>query len=82
MKIKKLLAATLLSSPILAASVTAHADENLFGYAKGAETMPAGAYEFDQQITWRGNKGVGTYNAWDSKSEIEYGVTDKFNASA
>ena len=72
----------LLSSPIIVASTAANADENLFGYAKGAETMPAGAYEFDQQFTYRGDKGVGTYRAWDSKSEIEYGVTDKFNASA
>ncbi len=77
-----MLIAAMLGSPLLATSIAANADENLFGYIKGAETMPAGAWEFDQQLTYRGDKGVGTYHAWDSKSEIEYGVTDKFNASA
>lgn len=60
----------------------ASADENLFGYVKGAEVLPKGAWEFDQSLTYRDDKKVGTYHAWDSKSEIEYGVTDKFNAGA
>lgn len=60
----------------------ANADENLFGYIKGAEVLPKGAYELDEQITYRGDKGVGTYHAWDNKTEVEYGVTDKFNAAA
>ena len=77
MNIKKLIAATLLLSPMLA-----HADENLFGYVKGAEVLPKGAWEFDQTLTYREDKKVGSYHAWDSKSEIEYGVTDKFNMGA
>ncbi|MGB4812006.1 MAG: DUF6662 family protein [Methylophilaceae bacterium] len=81
MSINKLLAATLLTTPILALPHLAQADENLFGYVKGAEVLPAGAWEFDQELTYRGDKGVGSYHAWDSKSEIEYGVTDKFSAS-
>ena len=59
----------------------ASADENLFGYIKGVEVMPKGAYELDQQITYRGDKGVGTYHAWDSKTELEYGITDKFEGA-
>jgi len=58
-----------------------HADENLFGYIRGAETLPKGAMEFDQTFTYRDDKGIGTYHAWDSRSEIEYGVTDRFTFS-
>ena len=58
-----------------------YADENLFGYLKGAETLPKGTLELDQTLTYRSDKGVGTYHAWDSKTEIEYGVTDKFTLS-
>src|SRR5690242_19519075 len=61
---------------------TASADENLFGYVKGAEVLPKGGLEFDQSLTYRDDKKVGSYHAWDSKSEIEYGVTDRFNAGA
>ncbi|MDX1914347.1 MAG: DUF6662 family protein [Methylophilus sp.] len=63
-------------------SITAHADENLFGYIKGAETLPIGTLEFDQTLTYRADKDIGEYSAWDSKSEVEYGVTDRFTAAA
>lgn len=46
------------------------------------EVLPKGAWEFDQSLTYRDDKKVGSYHARDSKSEIEYGVTDKFNAGA
>jgi hypothetical protein len=60
---------------------TANADENLFGYVKGAETLPKGTKEFNQSFTYRYDKDIGSYHAWDSKSEFEYGVTDRFTAS-
>jgi hypothetical protein len=78
MKMKTLAFATLASITL---STTAFADENLFGYIKGAETLPEGTWEFDQTLTHRSDKGVGSYSAWDSKSEIEYGVSDKFTAA-
>lgn len=65
----------------LAASQIAFADENLFGYVKGAETLPKGTMELDQTLTYRDDKDVGSYHAWDSKTEIEYGVTDRFTAA-
>jgi len=34
-----------------ALSIGAHADENLLGYVKGAETLPAGAWEGYQILT-------------------------------
>lgn len=77
-----LLRLSLLGAVALALSVSAHADENLFGYVRGAETLPKGEAEFYQWVTQRSNKGAGTYRAIDTKSEIEYGVTDRFQVSA
>jgi len=59
-------------------STTAFADEHLFGWVLGAETLPskhAEAYEF---LTLRTGKAEGTYLGWDSETEMEYGFTDQF----
>ncbi|MFA5939789.1 MAG: DUF6662 family protein [Sinimarinibacterium sp.] len=75
MKIQK----TTLASSLLAACLSppAHADENLFGYVNGAEPLPKGALEIYEKLTLRSDKGRGEYTAWDSVTEIEYGLTDK-----
>jgi len=59
-------------------SLTAHADENLFGYVKGSEVLPAGARELYGVVTQRADKGVGEYTAYNFDTELEYGVTDRF----
>lgn len=59
-------------------SLTAYADENLFGYVKGSEVLPAGAWELYEVITQRADKGVGEYTAYNADTELEYGVTDRF----
>ena len=33
--------------------LSAHADENLFGYVRGSETLPQGSYELYQFVTQR-----------------------------
>jgi hypothetical protein len=58
------------------------ADESLLGYVKGAETLPKGAFEIDQSITWRSDKGTGDYDAWNLNTELEYGFTDRLTGSA
>lgn len=60
----------------------AQADENLLGYIKGAETLPAGGQELYQWVTLRNDKGTGKYQALDFKTEYEKGITDRFTASA
>lgn len=55
------------------------ADENLFGYVRGSETLPKGSWEVYEILTSRMDKGQGTYNALDSNTEMEYGFTDSFN---
>jgi hypothetical protein len=52
-------------------SANAFADENLFGYVKGAETLPKGTLEFDQTFTHRDDKGTGNYSAWDVNACLE-----------
>ncbi len=59
----------------------AEADENLFGYVLGAETLPKGASEMYLWATHRWDKGQGTYSAYDTELEYEYGVTSRFTAS-
>ena len=59
----------------------APADEQLFGWVLGSETLPAGhgeAYEF---MTLQSGKAEGTYRALDTETEFEYGFTDQFQAS-
>lgn len=67
---------------VLALSAPAFADENLLGYVRGAETLPKGTGEFYQWFTQRSDKGAGHYRALDTKTEVEYGVTDRFQVSA
>ncbi len=71
-----------LAAGLLAAALPAVADENLFGYVRGSEVLPKGSGEFYQWVTQRNNKGSGHYRAVDTKTEIEYGVTDRFQVSA
>lgn len=71
-----------LAAGLLAAALPAVADENLFGYVRGSEVLPKGSGEFYQWVTQRNNKGTGHYRAVDTKTEVEYGVTDRFQVSA
>lgn len=66
----------------LSVPTVAHADENLFGYVTGAETLPKGAGEIYVFNTLRSDKGQGTYRAIDTEIEGEYGVTDRITLSA
>lgn len=59
----------------------AHADENLFGYVRGAEVIPHGGWELYDVTTLRNDKGAGSFRAWDEEIELEYGVSDRFNVS-
>ncbi len=61
--------------------VQARADENLWGYLYGTDTLPAGANEVYLWTTSRNQKGKGNYRAWDTQLEFEHGFTDRFQAS-
>lgn len=66
---------------LLAATLSAQADENLFGALKGAETLPQGAVGFIQHFNQRSDKGQGSYTALDSKTELEYGITNRLTGA-
>ncbi len=72
---RKLLALALAGSVL---STPCVADENLFGYVKGSEVLPKGAIEFYQVVTQRSDKGTGRYTAYNTTTELEYGVSDRF----
>lgn len=69
------------SATALALCGAAQADENLFGYVRGAETLPKGAWEVYHWTTVRDDKGVGEYQAVDTDTEVEYGLSDRFTVS-
>jgi hypothetical protein len=66
---------------VAGANSMAHADENLFGFVRGAETLPQGHFDLYQTITLRTSKDVGVYRGWDFDTEVEYGFTDKLQGS-
>ncbi len=57
------------------------ADENVFGFTYGAETLPKGASEVYQIVTSRTGKADGSYSALDFQTEIEHGFTDRLQGS-
>ena len=67
----------LASVAALATPAATQADEHLFGWVRGAETLPTRHFDAYQFITLRTGKAQGSYNGWDFNTEIEYGVTDK-----
>ena len=62
-------------------TISVHADEQLFGWVLGSETLPKDRTEAYQYITLRTGKAEGTYQAFDFETEIEHGFTDKFQGS-
>ncbi len=59
----------------------ARADEQLFGFVRGAETLPQGRSEVYQFVTLRAGKAEGTYRGYDFETEIEHGFTEKLQVS-
>jgi hypothetical protein len=59
----------------------AQAGEGLFSRAYTTETVPEGHFELEQLVRDRNGRAFGTYNALDFKSEVEYGITDKFQGA-
>jgi hypothetical protein len=83
MKLKRLWYAGLLAGVVCVSSI--RADERRFTYVYEPETLPAGAFEFENWVTLRTgrNKTVGqeNYHRWDLRQELEYGVTDWYSAA-
>ena len=74
---------TLLAAAVAAclAAPAAHATEQIFTHTYLAETNPAGVKELEQQVTSSDGKSQGTYRLWQSRTEFEYGLTDRWQIS-
>jgi hypothetical protein len=63
----------------------ASATERLFTYTYEPETLPQGAWEYEQQVTLRAGRdkfvGQEDYSKWELRHEIEYGATDNYSVS-
>ncbi|GJE37353.1 DUF6662 family protein [Methylobacterium persicinum] len=57
------------------------AGEPLFSRVYTTDTEPAGHIEIEQVVRNRNSRSMGTYNAFDFRTEFEIGVTDDFQAS-
>ncbi|MBI1840657.1 MAG: hypothetical protein HYR88_07355 [Verrucomicrobia bacterium] len=71
-----------LAALVGATTRSALADEQLFGFVRGAETLPKGRSEIYQYATLRTGKAEGRYYGFDFETEVEHGFTDRFQASA
>lgn len=70
----RLLAATalLLAAPALA-------DTRPFTFVYESTTMPPGAFEYEQWVTWKTDKDAdSSFDQFDFRHELEFGVTDHF----
>ena len=81
-KLNQKLAVVLTGFTLLTGTPAVHADEQLFGFVRGAETLPKGHTDLYQFVTFRTGKDGGNYYGVDFDTEIEYGFTDSFQASA
>ena len=74
--------ACLVAAAVAALPPPSFADERMFTYSyEAVSVLPKGGWEFEQWITYRGDKGEGTFARWDLREEIEYGVTDRYTTA-
>lgn len=59
----------------------AHAGEGLFSRVYTTDLTPAGHFELEELVREREGRAFGHYDATDFRTEVEYGVTDNFQAS-
>lgn len=59
----------------------AQAGEAIFPNTYLAETLPKGGLEGEQWLTYREGKSQGTYQLTESRTELEYGITDRWQIS-
>jgi hypothetical protein len=81
LKMKLNFAPVVFAAGVSLAAGNSRADEQLFGFVRGAETLPKGRAEVYQFVTYRTGKDSGSYHAFDFDTEIEYGITDRLQAS-
>ena len=69
------LAGALLAPPV-------QAGDGSFGWVYTLDLQPKGTFEFEQRLQLNQNQATGTYQAWYSRTELEYGLTNDIQVSA
>lgn len=66
----------------LVPTASTRADERSFICVYEPETLPQGAFELENCVTFRSQRaaavGQDDYVRWDLRQELEYGVTDRY----
>ena len=63
---------------LLAGTLAGNADEHLFAYARGAETLPQGRWQLYLSQLAKVGKHEGDYLQMETYPEIEYGITSRW----
>lgn len=66
---------------LLLGSSSARADEHLWAYARGAETLPKGRWELYFSELFKIGKQEGIYLQTETYPEIEYGITSRWQVA-
>src|SRR6185436_2031071 len=62
--------------------ISALADERYFNYSyEATSVLPKGGVEFEQWITYSGQKEDGVFARWDFREELEFGITDRYTTA-
>ena len=72
---KRVLAAAAMA--VACSALSCEAGESLFSRVYTTETEPEGHIEIEQLVRSRSGRSMGTYSAFDYRTEFEVGVTDK-----
>jgi len=59
----------------------AAAGDSPFGYVYTTDTHPKGTWEIEQWVTNRSKQSRGDFDAWEYRTELEYGVTENLQGS-
>ena len=59
-------------------SMGAYAGEGYFGWIYSLDLQPQGKWEFEQRLQLTRGQATGTYDLWQSRTEMEYGLTNDF----
>lgn len=63
---------------LVGASMLAQAGEGSMGWVYTLDLQPKGTLEFEQRLSLVRGQAQGSYDLWQSRTELEYGVTNDF----
>ncbi len=81
MHMKRLLTCATFAAAGALAARHSTASEQIFPETYLSEVLPKGALEAEQWVTYREGKSQGTYKLGQTRTELEYGITDRWLAS-